>query len=405
MAEKKHYITETTYNSFTKNKAIIRDWRNGVTQCYLINADGELIHKFKPNLWCDSIEDDNVICVHNEDLTAEALFDSNGKQLTDFKYRAICGGVEEGFFEVRDIGNKYGHLSLTGVEVVPCVYDDGHHFEEGIAPIKLGDKWGVVNHRNETVIPFEYEDICWCNNNRITAQLNGKWGIIDKFNNKLVDFKFDEIWLYINRDSGSMPIKIGEKYGIADIYGNTLFDFIYEDCKNLNKRGIFAFKQNDKWAVYNCEQNQFISDFIYDFIDMYSGGICEVKIGEKSDCIDLYNTPISDFYYDRVEHFYNTNLVAIYKDGKCGLMNAGGKILIEPEYDDFIKYASENMLVMEDDNYTQYVMDIEGNIVIPKQEHQRFYGSYSCGYIVSRLNSGYYDKQGRKLELKFNFME
>ena len=402
MTEKQHYISETTYNGFTKNRAIIRDWRNGVTHCYLINANGELIKKFEPNLWCDRIEDDNVIPVHNEDLSLQALFDSNGNQLTDFKYKAIFGGVEEGFFEVKDLNNKHGQLSLTGKEVVPCIYEDGHYFEEGIAPMKLNNKWGMVNHKNETVIPFDYEDIMWCNNNRITAKQNGKWGVIDKFNNKLIDFKFDEILFYINRNCGSFPTKVGDKWGIVDIYGNTLYDFIYDDCDNLDERGWFKFKRSDKWAIYYCEENKFISDFAYDKVDIFSNGICKVKIGDKVDYIDFYNTPITDFYYDEINHFYKTNLIAIYKNGKCGLINTGGKFLIKPKYDDFIKYASENMLVMECDESSQYVTDIEGNIVIPKREHQRFYGGYSCGLITLR-DVAYYDTKGQKLELKFKF--
>ena len=86
-------------------------------------------------------------------------------------------------------------------------------------------------------------------------------------------------------------------------------------------------------------------------------------------------------------------------------MNTGGKIITPPKYPDSIKYASENMLVMEDDTGTQYVMDIEGNIIIPKREYQRFYGGYSCGYIVPRLNSGYLDKKGQRLELKFELCQ
>ena len=83
-------------------------------------------------------------------------------------------------------------------------------------------------------------------------------------------------------------------------------------------------------------------------------------------------------------------------------MNTNGKILILPKYNDGIRNANENMLVMEDDKFNQYIMDIEENIVIPKKEYQRFHYGYSCGYIVSRLNDGYYDKKGQKLELKFN---
>jgi len=398
----KKYINETTYNQFNKNKAIIRDYYEGVYYCYLINTQGELLHKFEPDIWVNDIEDDNVIVASDSDFNGTALFDFNGKQLTNFVYKVIYGGVEEGFFEVRNLNNKAGQLSMQGVEIIPCIYEDSRYFHEGIASMKLDDKWGCVDCNNNTVIPFIYEDLGICYDNKICAKKENKWGVIDKFNNKLIEFKFDDINLYINRDDGSFPVKINDKWGIIDIYGETIYDFNYDDCENLDEKGWFKFQKDNKWAIYSSEKNEFISDFIYEDVEYYSDGLCLVKLNGKSDYVDKFNVPVSDFYYDSIKHFYRTNLIAIYKSGKCGLMNTNGKILIPPKYKDGIRNASENMLVMEDDNCTQYVVDIEENVVIPKKEYQRFYGGYSCGYIVSRLNDGYYDKKGQKLELKFN---
>lgn len=398
------YINETNYNKFNKNKAIIRDYYESVYYCYLINTQGELLHEFEPNIWVNDIEDDNVIMASNKDFN-EALFNSNGKQLTDFVYKQIYGGVEEGFFEVRNLNNKAGHLSMQGAEVIPCIYEDSRYFHEGIASMKLDDKWGCVDCNNNTIIPFIYEELGICYDNKICSKQENKWGVINKFNNKLIDFKFDDINLYINRDDGSFPAKLNDKWGIVDIYGETIYDFIYDDCEDLDEKGWFKFKKDDKWAIYSCERNEFISDFIYEDVEYYSNGICRVQQNGKSDYVDEFNVPVSDFYYDSIKHFYRTNLIAIYKSGKCGLMNTNGKILIPPKYNDGIRNAKENMLVMEDDKFNQYIMDIEENIVIPKKEYQRFHYGYSCGYIVSvygLFGEGYYDKKGKKLELKFN---
>ena len=81
-------------------------------------------------------------------------------------------------------------------------------------------------------------------------------------------------------------------------------------------------------------------------------------------------------------------------------MNTGGKILIKPKYNDYIKFASENMLVWEDDECNQYVTDIDRNIIIPKRKYQEFNGSYNSGIITMR-DEGYYNTKGEKIELKF----
>ena len=407
ITQNKHFIRETHFNRFNKNRAIIRDYIDGVTQCYLINTKGELLKKFEPNIWADHIEDDNVIfasCDIDNRKNGEALFDINGNQLTDFKYQGIYHGVEEGFFEVENTEGKHGQLSITGEEIIPCIYEDSSRFQEGVSAMKLNDKWGMVDYKNFTIIPFMYEDMFCSFNNKIPAKLDGKWGIIDKFNNKIIDFKFDDIALYINRDCLTFPAKLDDKWGIIDIYGNTVFDFIYDDCDSLDIEGWYKFSKNingdSKWTIYSCEKNEFISDFVYDDIDLYASGICQVKLGKNYDYVDYFNQPIADFKYKYMHHFYKTNLVVFSENNKFGLMNTGGKIIIPAKLDDSIKYADENMLVMEDDNFNQYVMDINENIIIPKQKYQRFWGGYSCGFITLR-DRAYYDTKGTELKLKF----
>ena len=287
---------EIHFDRFNKGKAIIRDYKDGITQCYLINTKGELLFKFPQNVWADNIEDDNVIFANkdiNDKFNGEALFSIDGRQLTDFKYRAIYGGSEEGFFEVENIEHKHGHISMTGEEVVPCIYDDGHYFEEGVAEECINGKWGMINWKNETVIPFEYEAISRCNNhNRISAKLNGKWGIIDKFNNKVIDFKYDEICNYLTRDCSSMPAKMGDKWGIIDIYGNTLFDFIYESDSRIKLE-----RHIKRISFLGVKTN--IHERIVDTLKMVEEEILELSTKDEEVAGFLKNLKSADAYYWR----------------------------------------------------------------------------------------------------------
>ena len=400
------HIDETYYNPFKKGKGIIKDYRDGITQCYCINPQGELLFKFEPHLWAFQVEEDDVIFVSNNSDTYgvndyHALFDSNGNQLTNFVYDAICGGSEEGFFEAQK-DRKWGHLSTTGEEVIPFIYDESMYFTEGVSGMKLGDKWGMVNYRNETVIPFEYEEIGFCENNRITAKKGGKWGVIDKFNNVVIDFKFDELpyAFWAERECGSTYARLGDKYGIIDIYGQTLFDFVYDEVDKADDDGRwYKFRKDDKWALYSCENNRFISPFMYDEIDFYTCGLFEVKIGERNFYVDKENRPIADENCKSYELFCDSNLIAFEKDGKSGIMNTGGKVLIEPKYEDRFRHYSEGLFVLRDKNYYEYVMDIDENIIIPKMEYWGFWCGFSDGIIST--HRGYYTSKGKKLKLKF----
>ena len=402
-------MRETHYNPFVKGKAIIRDYKDGITQCYCINTKGELLFKFPPHCWAgDTIEDDNVILVTNHSDDNEqpyhALFDTNGKQLTDFAYKNIFCGVEEGFFEATKDG-KCGHLNLRGEEVIPFIYEDSLYFQEGVSGMKMGGKWGMIDHKNETVIPFEYEEIGDSANNYISAKRNGKWGVIDKFNNVVIDFKFDELpYQFIgSRDCGSTFAKIGDKYGIIDVYGETLFDFVYDDLDSADDDGRwYQFKKDGKWALYSCEKNDFVSPFMYDDIDFYERGFFKVTVGEHTTYIDRENRPITDESIECIDMLYGSNFIKFVKDGKCGVMNTGGKIILPPRSDCGCIRYSEGMFVMQDDNYCKFVMDINENIIIPKRKGfwNDFYGSFSNG-LIATYHDGYYNKKGEKLELQF----
>ena len=55
-------MRETHYNPFVKGKAIIRDYKDGVTKCYCINTKGELLFELPPHCWADEIENENDNC-------------------------------------------------------------------------------------------------------------------------------------------------------------------------------------------------------------------------------------------------------------------------------------------------------------------------------------------------------
>ena len=401
------FMRETHYNPFVKGKAIIRDYKDGVTKCYCINTKGELLFELPPHCWADEIEIENVIFVTNnhDNLKAKfyhAMFDTNGKQLTDFVYNNICGGVEEGFFEASKDG-KCGHLSLRGEEIIPFIYEESMYFQEGVSGMKLGGKWGMIDHKNETVIPFEYEEIGFSANNYISAKRNGKWGVIDKFNRVLIDFNFDELpYQFLgSRDCGSTFAKIGDKYDIIDIFGNTLFDFVCDDFEFADDDGRwYMLKKDGKWALYSCEKNDFVSPFMYDDIDFYERGFFKVDIGKHTTYIDRENRPITDESVECIDMLHGSDFIKFVKDGKYGIMNTGGKIIIPAKYDDDFNNYSEGMFVMRKKCHSEYLMYINENIIIPDDGTDYFFGSFSDGLIASYSN-GYYNKKGEKLELKF----
>ena len=163
---------------FCKNKAFIHfdGVRNGKFDYgprICINTKGEKVFELPDrDMIVDMFEDEDVAFVMNND-GLYALMNNKGEFLTDFVYDHIYGGIEEGLFEVKR-NKKHGHIGINGKEIIPCMYDDGSYFSEGVAAECLNGKWGMIDYFNNTVIPFEYEEIFLCKNNLINAKKNGK---------------------------------------------------------------------------------------------------------------------------------------------------------------------------------------------------------------------------------------
>lgn len=84
-----------------------------------------------------------------------ALFNKNGKQLTDFVYMVISKSSEEGLCKVR-IGNKYGFIDYRGQIAIPIEFNFCEDFRNGFSIVQK-DRWGAIDRNGKTVIEPKYD--------------------------------------------------------------------------------------------------------------------------------------------------------------------------------------------------------------------------------------------------------
>lgn len=338
-----------------------------------------------------------------------ALMNNKGNFLTEFIYNSICGGSEEGFFEVRRKG-KHGHIDINGKEVVPCIYDDGSYFSEGAAAEYLNGKCGMVDCFNRTIIPFEYEDICVCKNNLINAKKNGKWGLINKYNEVIVDFQYDEIDCWCTRECCAYPARKGDKWGIIDRYNNIIEDFIYDDAQlisdNEDNAGEFVQVIKDKRrAIYSTKKKEFITDFDYSFFGYFSDDRISAHKNDKVGFLDTNGEVIIPFVYDSsriLDEEFSEGLCVVYKDDKAGMIDAEGNIIIPFTYKKLYS-CHEGMICAKNDKNDYSFLNRKGKVVIPFGKYYCHSTSFNNGLIpVWSKETGdvYIDKQGEIVEIK-----
>ena len=149
------YTVTKNYDSII-GKSSIGDVRSVARKYGLFDNDGKLLVpcKFNSISWLNDtliMVDSLLLSVDGKYLTPNyALFNINGKQLTEFKYM-VFGKFTEGVAKAR-IDNKFGFIFPNGKVAIPIKFDYCEDFKNGYALIKQGDNWGAINKKGKIKI-------------------------------------------------------------------------------------------------------------------------------------------------------------------------------------------------------------------------------------------------------------
>lgn len=186
-------------------------------------------------------------------------------------------------------------------------------------------------------------------------------------------------------------LKRDEKFGVINGTGEVVIAPNYEQI----------IIPNPHKAVFLCkseEQNKILNDKSEEIFTQYN----------NVEPIELVNV-ITELSYEK-------NVLKFEKNGKYGLINIDGKIVVEPKYEEIssLGYKEKEVLVKENNKYG--IIDEKGNQKIKNIydsiESDQYYsieGGYKkSGYIVCNVTNdgyryGYYDYDGEKvLETEYN---
>lgn len=167
------YTVTKNYDSII-GKSGIGDVRSVASKYGLYDSSGKLLIacKFNSTSWLNDtllMVDSSILSADGKFLTPNyALFNINGRQLTEFKFMVIAK-FAEGVAKAR-IGNKFGFIFPNGQVAIPIKFDYCEDFKNGFALIKQGDNWGAINKNGKVKIKptKQYQEV--------TAELKEKYG-------------------------------------------------------------------------------------------------------------------------------------------------------------------------------------------------------------------------------------
>lgn len=274
---------------------------------------------------------------------------------------------------------KYGLVNFEGKKITEAIYENIENlpYKEGELLVENNGKYGVINMLGKVVIPVEYKEIkvdeYYEKNSAYrysgyivgTETDNGTMYKYINYNNKQQSKdEYQDIQRvvdYENKDEYYLIFKKDNKYGVIkneNIVINNEYDNIEYDSFNQ----LFTVKKDGKYGVLKSNGEALIS-CLYDEIDIEGIYIYSLK-GEEQIIFDTTGAKIENPKYKSVYNVEDTNYkITINNENKYGVVDENNNEIIKNEYY-YIGYLGNNYFVVSGQNGKNGIMNNEGKVVL-----------------------------------------
>lgn len=288
----------------------------------------------------------------------------NDKQIIDNEYQSLVyNETNNSLIALK--GKKYGVISITGNTIVPFEYKQiditGEYIygtttdenvkifdskgqetniDENLSIINIKDtdyKMYIQNIDNKTtyniyineqkITENEYTYIQYLHDNYfIVCNAEGKLGIIDDNEKIKVEINYNSIQIIENTN---MIQAINNDTKTTEIYS--------KEMKKISELENATIENNKEYIkVYNEEEIKYISKDEKEVknIEVFTNNkIFAKKSGNKWGFEDITGNKIVDYKYEKVTELNQYGFAGIKQNGKWGVINSEGEIIVEPTYE------------------------------------------------------------------------
>jgi len=252
---------------------------------------------------------------------------------------------------------KWGVVSLTGGQMIPCVYDKVSTYDNGAVIVSKDGEIYTVNSQNQRIalLKTETQDFKNLSESVSALLINGKWirctpGFLTGTT------EFEDIGILSN---GYMAVKSNGKWGVQTKNGEYLIPAEYEEIK-MDELGRCRFqetvfvKKDGAYYLYNGDGMQNTAyDDAYPFGASYYAA---VKKNGKWGFIDNTGREVLPFEWDGALSF-GMHLAAVKTGDKWGYINQSGNIVIEPAYDEAKSFSGGCAPVFDGTNWMFIILE------------------------------------------------
>jgi hypothetical protein len=199
--------------------------------------------------------------------------------------------------------------------------------------LKVGDKFGLVDGNSSPVTPIQFEALTPAGPGVKNAKSDGKWGRIGSDGRWLLEPRFD----YLSAGADVFVASIDGKRGFMRSDGTWLIEPKFDAAKRRDKETAFV-TVSGATGVLRLEDQSWT-------VPPRPGVMCDINyaIMSQSDgkraILSRTGESWIDIGAERVGTNLDFGLVTFLKDGKWGLVDTAGRIVVEPRYDDPVYFV------------------------------------------------------------------
>jgi hypothetical protein len=405
------------------------------SQYAYINETGEEIYSDLSNT--DRFYNGYAAVRFTYDNNSWGMIDNEGTVIVPGIYGYVFNELN-GMIKVAD-SQLYGFYNITGELVVPVEYvGTSFYYDDRVIleSMKMGIKHYEVADANGTIIfdsgtreisPYQdglarrYNDAGFATyyNTDGELEIQTYWTTACTFLNGLACFQDDNTELYglfntdgdivveaqytevviFAKDSDFVYVSEGNTlyvHGLIDLTGKSVLQPNYRLFEDGYDRMIFRsiYGESYEWIF-----DEGITDI--DFYDM--NGNLYTKKYDNGWIIYKGNDVIVSNIYDQVKYSPSKNMFVTYLDGKMGLEDIDGTIILEPIFS-FLDYYNGDSFIGVELEGNNGIYSLEGEeIISPKYDYINYDQTTNTFIVQNGEIYGLYDSEGTKiLEIEYN---
>ncbi len=236
----------------------------------------------------------------------------------------VIEGLEEGYKVYQD--DKAGYISASGKLILPVQYKDMYILDEKFMIVQQGNKFGITDMTGKILLPVAYDEVV---PEFLSTKLNDDNYVIVKKEGQA--FSFDKKTHKLEKFNGVLEEM---KEGIAELESiPPPMEEIDQSAKYLKE--VKAKFKADEVSLFNAIANYASQVFFLVTVDGKKGVVEYVSSTDIRTIVPIAFDAITYTFTNDLASFAKPGsrlLAAVSKNGKFGVVNESGAVIIPFEY-------------------------------------------------------------------------